>query len=225
METDMPMAPERWWNEERVSASEWHREVAGGQERAHMRPSRLRSQEQSDGEGCVDAREEEPGIAGARDREGIEAKPQTACGEMVTQAERLSIVNIVWVAGWIVNRAGNDLGRNYDLVEHNRVEKAVQHRVGCPDNRSAEQHPVKRGTLAITEESRNEGVESPSLRRGVVPPTTHALHARGVGLLCSAERRFVPGQVGIGVDDGDDITDGVWRLRASRCGETTPVYS
>jgi hypothetical protein len=40
----------------------------------------------------------------------------------------------------------------------------------------------------------------------VTPPTDQLLWARRVGVFCSAERGIVPGQVDIGVDDGDDIT-------------------
>src|SRR5262245_7040059 len=71
LEADVPVAPECWRNEDRVSTSEWHRKVAGGQDTAHVRPPGLASQQQCESERRVDAREEKPCIADPRERERI----------------------------------------------------------------------------------------------------------------------------------------------------------
>ena len=49
--------------------------------------------------------------------ERIKAEPHAACGQIVAQAKRLSIVNIVGVARRVADCAGNDLGGNHDFIE------------------------------------------------------------------------------------------------------------
>ena len=106
-------------------------------------------QQQCESERGVDTREQEPGIANARDRERIKAEPQAACGQVVAQAKRLSIENIVWVARRVADGAGNDLGGNHDFIEQCGVEKGIQQRVASPYNSTRDQHPAKRDTLAV----------------------------------------------------------------------------
>ena len=158
-----------------------------------MGPPGLPDQKQCESEGRVHTQEQEPGIANARERERIKAEPHAACGQIVAQAERLSIVNIVWVARRVADGAGNDLGGNHDFIEHCGVEQGIQQRVASPDNSTRDQHPAKRDTFAVMP----DGIDSLRIRLRVAPHSNKPLRDRRVGLRCTFERRFVPGQVDI----------------------------